>query len=141
MDSLVWVKNLGGLILNGNEWICDCNLVSLGAWLRRWLRESFESHSTDNIPLVHSMYESLRVPTCTDAKGKTIPIIELYADSMCHASALSSGYSSLLQSSKKSTHSLYLAGIFILSSLSCFQLLLPLFLLHFLSHKIICSIS
>ncbi|CAG7730685.1 unnamed protein product [Allacma fusca] len=106
----------GGLILNGNDWICDCELVSLGVWLRRWLRESFQSHSTDNIPLVHSMYESLRVPTCTDAKGNSIPIIELYEDTMCHASALmSSGYSSLM---RQTTSNLFWGGVFLFSSLT-----------------------
>lgn len=81
---------VGGLILNGNEWICDCDLVWIGEWLRRWLRESFESHSTA-IPLVHSMYEEIRRPTCVDPKGggRSIPLIELYSDVMCHASALS----------------------------------------------------
>lgn len=81
---------LGGLILTGNEWICDCDLVWIGEWLRRWLRESFESHSTA-IPLVHSMYEEIRRPTCVDPKGsgRSIPLIELYSDVMCHASALS----------------------------------------------------
>lgn len=85
----------GGLILNGNEWICDCDLVWIGEWLRRWLRESFESHSTA-IPLVHTMYEEIRRPTCVDPKGgaKSIPLIELYSDVMCHASALSKGSSS-----------------------------------------------
>lgn len=84
----------GGLVLNGNEWICDCDLVWIGEWLRRWLRESFESHSTA-IPLVHSMYEEIRTPTCMDIKGggRIIPLIELYSDVMCHASALSKGTS------------------------------------------------
>lgn len=86
----------GGLVLNGNEWICDCDLVWIGEWLRRWLRESFESHSTA-IPVVHAMYEEIKKPSCLDIKGggKMIPLIELYSDVMCHASALSKASSSL----------------------------------------------
>jgi len=89
----------GGLILDGNEFICDCDLVWIGEWLRRWLRESFQSHSTPNILSVHSVYETIRRPTCTDSKGKRVPLIELYSDVMCHASALSGGGSTAIPTS------------------------------------------
>lgn len=45
------------------------------------------------------MYEEIRRPTCVDPKGshRIIPLIELYSDVMCHASALSKASSSRYQ--------------------------------------------
>lgn len=31
----------GGVLLEENPWNCTCNLLWLGQWLRRWLRETF----------------------------------------------------------------------------------------------------
>ncbi|OXA45174.1 Slit 2 protein [Folsomia candida] len=80
----------GGLVLTGNDMQCDCNLVWLGDWLRRWLRESYESHSA-LIPEVHAMYDLISATTCLDSRfaDTRIPLVQLYPDHICHASALS----------------------------------------------------
>ncbi|OXA59460.1 Chaoptin [Folsomia candida] len=86
----------GGLILTGNDMQCDCNLVWLGDWLRRWLRESYESHSV-LIPEAHAMYDFISETTCLDSRSADtkISLVQLYPDHICHASALSSANSSL----------------------------------------------
>lgn len=69
--------------------------VWLGDWLRRWLRESFESHSA-LIPEVHAMYEVISETTCLDSRysaNTKIPLVRLYPDHICHASALSAANS------------------------------------------------
>jgi hypothetical protein len=85
----------GGLSLEGNEFVCDCDLVWLSEWLRRWLRESFQSHSIENVRLLHSTYENVRQAKCKDVKGHVMSIVELYSDTICHASALSSATSTI----------------------------------------------
>lgn len=64
--------------------------VWLGDWLRRWLRESYESHSA-LIPEVHAMYDLISATTCLDSRfaDTRIPLVQLYPDHICHASALS----------------------------------------------------
>uniref|UniRef100_A0A1B6GDA1 LRRCT domain-containing protein n=1 Tax=Cuerna arida TaxID=1464854 RepID=A0A1B6GDA1_9HEMI len=37
----------GGLILNGNQWVCDGSLLRVAQWLRRWLREQVRSTVLD----------------------------------------------------------------------------------------------
>lgn len=34
----------GGVLLEENPWDCSCDLLWLGQWLRRWLRETFHVH-------------------------------------------------------------------------------------------------
>ncbi|GIX91851.1 chaoptin [Caerostris extrusa] len=34
----------GGVLLEDNPWACSCELVWMGKWLRRWLRETFHVH-------------------------------------------------------------------------------------------------
>ncbi|GIY46850.1 hypothetical protein CDAR_586671 [Caerostris darwini] len=34
----------GGVLLEDNPWVCSCELVWMGKWLRRWLRETFHVH-------------------------------------------------------------------------------------------------
>ncbi|XP_073988034.1 chaoptin-like isoform X2 [Rhodnius prolixus] len=85
----------GGLMLGGNRWICDCGLVWVGHWLRRWLRESLEIHRAAPEPAVLA---AVREAVCTDPKTERIrPLIELYPETLsCHASALSRGGSSAI---------------------------------------------
>ncbi|GFS34288.1 chaoptin [Nephila pilipes] len=34
----------GGVLLEENPWICSCELIWMGNWIRRWLRETFHVH-------------------------------------------------------------------------------------------------
>jgi hypothetical protein len=85
----------GGLILKGNPWTCDCGLVWLGHWLRRYLRETKQIHTVvlEGALQLHSL---AREATCTDPRtGQQTPIPDLYPEDLrCHASALSRGGSS-----------------------------------------------
>jgi hypothetical protein len=85
----------GGLILKGNPWTCDCGLVWLGHWLRRWLRETMQIH-TVVLEGAQQMQSLAREATCTDPRtGQQTPIVDLYPEDLsCHASALSRGGSS-----------------------------------------------
>ncbi|XP_065338557.1 chaoptin [Cloeon dipterum] len=79
-----------GLILKGNPWTCDCSLVWLGHWLRRWLRETVQIHTValDGAQQIQAM---AREAVCTDPRtGQQTPMIDLYPEDLnCHASALS----------------------------------------------------
>lgn len=85
----------GGLILKGNPWTCDCGLVWLGHWLRRYLRETKQIH-TVVLEGALQMHSLAREATCTDPRtGQQTPIPDLYPEDLrCHASALSRGGSS-----------------------------------------------
>ncbi|XP_069684863.1 chaoptin [Periplaneta americana] len=85
----------GGLILKGNPWTCECGLVWLGHWLRRWLRETMQIH-TVVLEGAQQMQSLAREATCTDPRtGQQTPILDLYPEDLsCHASALSRGGSS-----------------------------------------------
>ncbi|XP_022902099.1 chaoptin-like [Onthophagus taurus] len=94
-NSSTW-KNVGttlisgGLALSGNPFKCGCHLTWLGYWLRRWMRESLQSHSAP-VDAAATMTEALHEATCTDIdSGVRIPIVQLLPEDMsCHASALS----------------------------------------------------
>ncbi|XP_065162337.1 chaoptin-like isoform X2 [Atheta coriaria] len=80
----------GGLTISENPFRCGCHLAWLGHWLRRWMRESLQSH---NAPAETSMRlnDLVREATCTDSTtGVKLPIVQLPPEDMsCHASALS----------------------------------------------------
>ncbi|KAF6214746.1 hypothetical protein GE061_009489 [Apolygus lucorum] len=77
-------------MLGGNRWICDCGLVWVGHWLRRWLRESLELHSSAVDPQVLAI---VREAVCIEPRSQQfIPLIDLHPETLsCHASALSRG--------------------------------------------------
>lgn len=79
-----------GLVLKGNPWTCDCSLVWLGHWLRRWLRETVQIH-TVALEGAQQIQALAREAVCTDPRtGQQTPMIDLYAEDLnCHASALS----------------------------------------------------
>lgn len=110
---------IGGLDIYGNPLQCECGLVWLGHWLRRWLREVCHVHSlTDEeyrdmlevsshfvweMKFVFNFFFSFfrfffphlqraRRNTCIEPQtGKVIPFLEIFPeDLLCHASALSS---------------------------------------------------
>ncbi|PSN46304.1 hypothetical protein C0J52_18601 [Blattella germanica] len=81
-----------GLILKGNPWTCECGLVWLGHWLRRWLRETMQIH-TVVLEGAQQMQTVAREATCTDPRtGQQTPLLDLHPEDLsCHASALSRG--------------------------------------------------
>ncbi|XP_072401202.1 uncharacterized protein [Diabrotica undecimpunctata] len=82
----------GGLFLSNNPFRCGCHLSWLSHWLRRWTRESLQSHNSP-IEAVIKMNEVIKESTCIDSvTGTRIPIVDLEPEDMsCHASALSNG--------------------------------------------------
>ncbi|GLH08939.1 Uncharacterized protein GBIM_14095 [Gryllus bimaculatus] len=87
----------GGMMLKGNPWSCDCGLVWLGHWLRRWLRETLQIH-TAVLEGAQQMQALAREATCADPRtGQQTPLLDLYPEDLsCHASALSRGGSPAL---------------------------------------------
>uniref|UniRef100_A0A8D8QA40 Chaoptin n=1 Tax=Cacopsylla melanoneura TaxID=428564 RepID=A0A8D8QA40_9HEMI len=80
----------GGLHLKGNPWICDCGLIWLSMWLKRWLREALQIH-TKLLESSQQIQMLVREATCYDPKTNAyIPIIDLNNEYVvCSASALS----------------------------------------------------
>ncbi|KAG8260801.1 biological adhesion [Homalodisca vitripennis] len=80
----------GGLLLHDNPWLCDCGLVWLGHWLRRWLRESLQIHTAPLDAAQHLVLVT-RAATCTDHRtGRQTPLLDIYPEELsCHASDLS----------------------------------------------------
>ncbi|XP_046679474.1 trophoblast glycoprotein-like [Homalodisca vitripennis] len=80
----------GGLLLHDNPWVCDCGLVWVGQWLRRWLRESLQLH-TAPLDAAQHLVLTARAATCTDPQtDRQTPLLSLYPEDLrCHASALS----------------------------------------------------
>lgn len=78
-------------MLKNNPWSCDCGLVWLGHWLRRWLRETVEIHTLDVINEVQQMEDMAREATCLYQRtNRHIPIVDLRSEDLsCQASALS----------------------------------------------------
>jgi hypothetical protein len=95
LSGVLFLVFAGGLILKGNPWTCECGLVWLGHWLRRWLRETMQIH-TVVLEGAQQMQNLAREATCTDPRtGQQTPILDLYPEDLsCHASALSRGGSS-----------------------------------------------
>lgn len=86
----------GGLLLKNNPWHCDCGLVWVGHWLRRWLRESLQIHTVPLEAAQHIVAAS-REASCTDPRtNQQTPLLDLFPEDLsCHASALSTGASAL----------------------------------------------
>ncbi|KAF6204516.1 hypothetical protein GE061_002858 [Apolygus lucorum] len=84
-----------GLLLAGNPLSCDCSLVWIGHWLRRWVRESLVIHTADH-ESGHRLLRAVREATCRDRAGRAVPLFDLHPEHLsCHASALSSAPRSL----------------------------------------------
>uniref|UniRef100_A0A336MLY2 CSON003104 protein n=1 Tax=Culicoides sonorensis TaxID=179676 RepID=A0A336MLY2_CULSO len=81
----------GGMNIAGNPLQCECGLVWLGHWLRRWLRETAQVNILNKEELKQMLLKS-RDSTCTDViTGKKLSFLEIFPeDLLCHASALSS---------------------------------------------------
>ncbi|XP_038113193.1 chaoptin [Culex quinquefasciatus] len=81
----------GGLDMSNNPLQCDCGLVWLGHWLRRWLRETAQVNLIPKDEMKQMIRRAKR-STCTDPlTGRRLPFLEIFPeDLLCHASALSS---------------------------------------------------
>ncbi|XP_058121652.1 protein artichoke [Anopheles ziemanni] len=82
---------IGGLDVSNNPLQCECGLVWLGHWLRRWLRETAQVNLIPKDEM-KQMIRRAKKSTCTDpVTGKRLPFLEIFPeDLLCHASALSS---------------------------------------------------
>ncbi|XP_062706182.1 chaoptin isoform X2 [Aedes albopictus] len=82
---------IGGLDISNNPMQCDCGLVWLGHWLRRWLRETTQVNPIQKDEM-RKMIRRAKRSTCTDPlTGRRLPFLEMFPeDLLCHASALSS---------------------------------------------------
>lgn len=81
---------VGGLTISNNPFRCGCHLAWLGHWLRRWTRETLQTHIAPVETAIRMNY-MMNEATCTViSSGQRIPIVQLSAEDMsCHASALS----------------------------------------------------
>lgn len=68
----------GGMALQGNPWTCSCSNVWLGKWLRRWMREALQLH-TSVVERGQSIQAVVRTITCTDHDTQ-IPLVDLSPD-------------------------------------------------------------
>lgn len=67
--------------LQGNPWRCSCENVWLGSWLRRWMRETLQLH-TSVVERGQEIQTVVRRITCTspnddDDDGFAVPLVEL----------------------------------------------------------------
>ncbi|XP_037523397.1 chaoptin [Rhipicephalus sanguineus] len=78
----------GGIRLENNPWVCDCQLLWLSRWLRRWLRETLRVQMLhfDAAIYVHNL---ARKSECTYPEGQLRkPLIDLQEDDFrCTSSA------------------------------------------------------
>ncbi|KAL3224499.1 hypothetical protein MRX96_026476 [Rhipicephalus microplus] len=76
----------GGIRLENNPWVCDCQLLWLSRWLRRWLRETLRVQMLhfDAAIYVHNL---ARQSECTYPEGQLRkPLIDLQEDDLQCAS-------------------------------------------------------
>ncbi|KAF0292817.1 hypothetical protein FJT64_009269 [Amphibalanus amphitrite] len=72
----------GGIALSHNRWVCDCGLLWLGQWQRRWVRESLRIHTEVPRNAQH-VQRLVRQATCTDLRtGAETPIMDLRAENL-----------------------------------------------------------
>ena len=75
----------GGLALQGNPWRCSCENIWLGSWLRRWMRETLQLH-TSVAERGQTIQSIVRTITCYDPENvlKKIPIVDLDTSVKCY---------------------------------------------------------
>ena len=55
----------GGLALQGNPWSCSCSNRWVGLWLRRWMRETLQLH-TSGVERSHAIQDIVRGIKCDE---------------------------------------------------------------------------
>lgn len=77
------------MALQGNPWVCSCENVWLGAWLRRWMRETLQLH-TSVVERGQNIQSIVRTIQCTAPSSDTMPLVELDIDTKCFKAAMTS---------------------------------------------------
>lgn len=71
------------MALQGNPWTCSCDNVWLGKWLRRWMRETLQLH-TSVVERGQAIQSVVRRITCRDGgdgdDARKIPLVDLDED-------------------------------------------------------------
>lgn len=78
----------GGLALQGNPWQCSCENVWLGVWLRRWMREALQLH-TSVVERGQTVRSVVNTITCRSGDSE-MPLTELDEETPCLAAVISS---------------------------------------------------
>lgn len=75
----------GGLALQGNPWRCSCENTWLGSWLRRWMRETLQLH-TSVAERGQTIQSIVRTITCYDPDNvlKSTPMVSLDKNVKCY---------------------------------------------------------
>ncbi|XP_022246102.1 chaoptin-like [Limulus polyphemus] len=72
----------GGVLLENNPWTCDCDLIWLSHWLRRWMRETLQVQMLHFDAALY-VYNLARQSTCKIPGSNTeIPVIDLRLEEM-----------------------------------------------------------
>ncbi|XP_076365993.1 uncharacterized protein LOC143254955 [Tachypleus tridentatus] len=74
----------GGILLENNPWTCDCDLIWLSHWLRRWMRETLQVQMLHFDAALY-VYNQARQSTCKVPGSNTeVPVIDLrFEDIKC----------------------------------------------------------
>ncbi|CAL1267963.1 unnamed protein product [Larinioides sclopetarius] len=78
---------LGGVLLEDNPWICSCELLWMGKWLRRWLRETFHVHMLSTEAMLYVTSVARKTKCLVPSTNVSISVIDLWsADIYCDIS-------------------------------------------------------
>ena len=85
MFSIFYFIFLGGLALQDNPWRCSCENIWLGSWLRRWMRETLQLH-TSVAERGQTIQSIVRTITCYDPENtlKVMPMVDLDTSIKCY---------------------------------------------------------
>lgn len=86
----------GGMALQGNPWTCSCENVWLGVWLRRWMREALQLH-TSVVERGQTVRSVVNTITCRSG-SEDIPLLDLDENTPCQTLELNSSPKSSLSS-------------------------------------------
>lgn len=81
--------------MQGNPWRCSCENVWLGLWLRRWMRETLQLHTSgvERGQAIQSVVRTIQCQDPNDPEGQTRPLVDLDTDVKCYQEMpVSSGF-------------------------------------------------
>ncbi|XP_015910441.2 chaoptin [Parasteatoda tepidariorum] len=67
----------GGVLLEDNPWNCSCELLWLGRWMRRWLRETFHVHMLSVEAAIYVNTVSRKATCSIQGTNTSIAIVDL----------------------------------------------------------------